>query len=145
MQEQGRCCMWLANKVEIHFAKIGFVDLRWSNLNASGSYTLRCYPLMGYNRNCPFSACREKGTSKCPPKSEWSQGENDLGSFKWDHLDSTKPIFHRVHKTYFPEINFHLFKRHMQQTFVDFIWTVPMPARLGLGWPKPGRIGIAGY
>ena len=36
---KGKCCIWLLNKVEIHFAKIGFVDCKWSNLNAPGSYT----------------------------------------------------------------------------------------------------------
>ena len=31
---KGKNCMWLVNKVEIPFAKIGFVDSIWSNLNA---------------------------------------------------------------------------------------------------------------
>ena len=26
--KKGKCCMWLVNKVEIHFAKIGFMDCK---------------------------------------------------------------------------------------------------------------------
>ena len=37
---KGRCCMWAVNKVEIYIAKIGFVDSKWSNVNASRLYTL---------------------------------------------------------------------------------------------------------
>ena len=47
---KGKCCMRLVDKVENHFAKIGFVDCKWSNLNAPGSYTLCCPSLLGYNR-----------------------------------------------------------------------------------------------
>ena len=36
---KGNCCMWPVNQVEVYFAKIGFVDSKWSNLNAPGSYT----------------------------------------------------------------------------------------------------------
>ena len=32
----------------------------------------------------------------------------------------------------------------VQQSFVDFIWIVPLPAGFALGRWKPGRIGIAG-
>ena len=35
----GKCCMWLVNRVEIHFAKIGSMDCKWSNLNTPMSYT----------------------------------------------------------------------------------------------------------
>ena len=33
----------------------------------------------------------------------------------------------------------------LQQTFVDFIWNVPLPAGFALGRRKPGRIGIADW
>ena len=36
---KGKCCMWPVNKVEIHFAKIGFLDSKWSILNDTGSST----------------------------------------------------------------------------------------------------------
>ena len=36
---KGKCCMWLVNEVEIHFAKISCEDSKWSNLNAPRSYT----------------------------------------------------------------------------------------------------------
>ena len=29
---KGKCCMWLANKVEIYFEKTGFVNSKWSDL-----------------------------------------------------------------------------------------------------------------
>ena len=44
---KGKCCMWPVNKVEIHFAKIGFVDCKWPNLNAPGSSTHCCHSLWG--------------------------------------------------------------------------------------------------
>ena len=37
----------MLKKVEILFAKIVFVDCKWSNLNAPGSYTPCCYSLLG--------------------------------------------------------------------------------------------------
>ena len=46
---KGKYCMWLVNKVEIHFAKIGFVECKWFNLNAQGSYTPRFYILLVSN------------------------------------------------------------------------------------------------
>ena len=56
--------MWPVNKVENHFAKIGFVDCKWSNLNAPGSYTC---PLVsftfGVNSGLPFSL--DTGIGKC--------------------------------------------------------------------------------
>ena len=36
---KGKCSMWPVKKVEIYFSEIGFVDSKWSNLNAPGSYT----------------------------------------------------------------------------------------------------------
>ena len=58
--------MWLANKVEIYFAKIGFVDSRWSNLNAQGSYTPWCNPILGFTVGCPLVGCmQEKGNAAC--------------------------------------------------------------------------------
>ena len=46
---KGKCCIWLVNKVEIHFPKIGFVDCQWSNLNAP-----RCHSLFGSIMECTF-------------------------------------------------------------------------------------------
>ena len=53
--------MWPVNKGEIHFAKIGFVDSKWSNLNAPGSYTPWCHSLLGYIVGSPFHSMQEKG------------------------------------------------------------------------------------
>ena len=60
---KGKCCMWPVNKVEIHFAKIGFVDCKWPNLNAPGSYTPRCHSLLGSIVGCPFHSMQEKGNA----------------------------------------------------------------------------------
>ena len=60
---KGICCIWPVNKVEIHFAKIGFMDCKWSNLNAPGSYTPCCYSIFGYIVGCPFHRMQEKGTA----------------------------------------------------------------------------------
>ena len=49
------CCMWPFNKEYIHFSKIGFVDSKWSSLNAPGSYTSRSHSLLGSIMECPFS------------------------------------------------------------------------------------------
>ena len=40
VQAAGTIGICLANKVEIHYAKIGPVDCKWSNLNASGTWIL---------------------------------------------------------------------------------------------------------
>ena len=60
---KGKCCIWPVNKVEIHFAKIGFVDCKWPNLNAPGSYTPRCHSLLGSIVGCPFHCMQEKGNA----------------------------------------------------------------------------------
>ena len=60
---KGRCCMWPVNKVEIHIAKTGFVDCKWSNLNALGSINPWCYSLLGYIEGCPFHSMQEKGSA----------------------------------------------------------------------------------
>ena len=57
--------MWLAEKVEILFVKIGFVDPQWSNLNAPRSYTPFCHPLLGSTVGCPFLCMQEKGNATC--------------------------------------------------------------------------------
>ena len=59
----GKCCMWPVNKLEIQFAKIGFVDCKWSNSNAQGSITPCCYSLLGYIEECPFHKMQEKGSA----------------------------------------------------------------------------------
>ena len=66
MQENG-CCMWLLNKVETHFAKVGFVDCKWSNLNAPGSYALWCHSLLGSGVYwCPFPAWKKRALQNRP-------------------------------------------------------------------------------
>ena len=55
------CCMWLINKVEIYFSKIGFVNCKWSNLNVPGSYTPWLHSLLGSTVGCPFPCMQEKG------------------------------------------------------------------------------------
>ena len=62
---KGKCCIWPVNKVEIHFAKIGFVDCKWSNSNAPGSYTLWCYSLLTFGVHCGVSISLYAGKGKC--------------------------------------------------------------------------------
>ena len=58
---KGKCCMWPVNKVEIYLWKMGFMDCKWSNLNAPGSYTPWCHSLLGSTVGCPFLCMLEKG------------------------------------------------------------------------------------
>ena len=58
---KGKCCIWRVNKVEIHLAKIGFVECKWSNLNAPGSYTPWSHLLLGCKLEYPFHSMQEKG------------------------------------------------------------------------------------
>ena len=51
---KGKCCMWLVRKVEISIVKIGFVDCKWSNSNAPGSYNPCCPSLLGSIVGYPF-------------------------------------------------------------------------------------------
>ena len=51
---KGKCYMWLGNKVEIYFYKVGFVDSKLPNLIALGAYTTWCHSLFGSNVGCPF-------------------------------------------------------------------------------------------
>ena len=44
---EGKFCMWLVNNVEIDFEKVGFIDSKWSYLNAPKSYTPWCHSLLG--------------------------------------------------------------------------------------------------
>ena len=62
---KGKSCIRPVKKLEIHFAKIGFVDCKWSNLNAPGSYTPCCHPLLGSTVGCPFLCMQEKGNTAC--------------------------------------------------------------------------------
>ena len=57
--------MCLVNKVEIYFAKIGFMDCICSNLNAPGSYTPCSYFFVGFSVGCPFLCMQEKGIAAC--------------------------------------------------------------------------------
>ena len=59
---KGKCCMWPVTKVKIHFAKIGYLDCKWSNLNASVIYPW-CHSLLGYFVVCPFHCMQEKGNA----------------------------------------------------------------------------------
>ena len=34
---KGKCCMWLANQVEIYFSKMAFMDHKLPKLNAPGT------------------------------------------------------------------------------------------------------------
>ena len=51
--------MWLVNKMEIIFCKIGFVDCKCSHLNAPGSYTPWSHSLLGSIVGCPFFCMQE--------------------------------------------------------------------------------------
>ena len=46
-------------------AKIGFVDCKWSNWNAQGSYTPWSHSLSRSFVNCPFHWMQEKGNAAC--------------------------------------------------------------------------------
>ena len=64
--------MWLVNKVEIHFPKIGFVDSKQSNMNAPGSYTHWCHSLLGSTSvGCPFPCMHGKGNAACGLLIKW--------------------------------------------------------------------------
>ena len=47
-------CMWHVNEVEICFAKMGFLDSKWSNLNTPWSYTICSHSLLLFILECPF-------------------------------------------------------------------------------------------
>ena len=68
---KGKCCMWPVNKVEIHFAKIDFLDSKWSNLNALGSSTPWCHSLLGLVWGVPFPCMQEKGNAACGLLIKW--------------------------------------------------------------------------
>ena len=55
------CCMWPVKEVEIHFAKISFVDCKWSNLNVLGSYTSSSPSLWGSIMECSLPCMVENG------------------------------------------------------------------------------------
>ena len=57
------CIMWLVNKVEIYFAKIGFVECKWSNRNAPVLYSPWSHSLLEYIVWCPFHYMQEKGNA----------------------------------------------------------------------------------
>ena len=48
--------------VEIYFSKMGFLDCKWSNLNAPGSYIPWCHSLLGPAVECPSL---HAGKGKC--------------------------------------------------------------------------------
>ena len=74
---KGKFCMWLVNEVELHYAKIGFVDSRWSNLNAPWSYTPWSHSLLWSTEGCPFPCMQEKGNAA---SSLWKSGNLLLGN-----------------------------------------------------------------
>ena len=68
---KGKCCMWSVKKVEIHLAKIGCVDCKWSSLNAPRSYTPWSHSLLGYIVRCPFHSMQEMGNAACGLLKKW--------------------------------------------------------------------------
>ena len=61
-----KCCMWLVNKVEIFFAKIDFINSKWSSLNAPGQGAPRVINHLvsfsfGVHCRVPFSLLAGKG------------------------------------------------------------------------------------
>ena len=69
---KGNCCMWPVNQVEIYFAKIGFVDSKWSNLNAPGPYTPWGHSLFMSPAGCPFLGMQEKRSSAYGLFKKWN-------------------------------------------------------------------------
>ena len=61
----------VVNKVEIHFAKIGFVVCEWSNLNTPGSSTPWYHSLLGSSVGCPFLRMHEKEIAACGLLKKW--------------------------------------------------------------------------
>ena len=61
----------VVDKVEIYFAKIGFLDCKWFNLNAPGSYTPLSHSLFGPTEGCPFPWMQEKGHAACGLLIKW--------------------------------------------------------------------------
>ena len=68
---KGKFRMWPVNKVEIHFAKTGFVDSISSNLNAPGSHNPWCHSLLGPSRGVPLPCMQEKGNAACGLLIKW--------------------------------------------------------------------------
>ena len=64
---KGICCIWPVNTVEIHFAKMGFMDC---NLNAPGSYAHWSHSRLGYIVGCPF-LWRKRGMLQCGWGKKW--------------------------------------------------------------------------
>ena len=56
----GKCCMWLVDKVEILRAKIDVLDCKWPNMNDPGSYILFDIIFLGFTLGCPFPCIQEK-------------------------------------------------------------------------------------
>ena len=69
------------NKVEIYFAKIGFVDCKLSNLNAPGSYTPWFHSLLGSSLGLPFLCMQEKGNAACGLFIKWKFTFQELVSW----------------------------------------------------------------
>ena len=95
------CRMWLINKVELHWAKIGIVDCKWSNLNAQRSYTPWCHPFLGSYVGCPF-LCAGKG--KCcmwlVNKVEIHLTKIGFVEYKWSNLNAPRFIHPLVSSTF---------------------------------------------
>ena len=62
---KGKCCMWIINKRENYFPKIGVVYFRWSNSYAEGSYILWCHPHLESSVGLPFLCMQEKRNVAC--------------------------------------------------------------------------------
>ena len=55
-----KCCMWLVNKVEMYFSKMGGMDSKWPNLIALCEYSLWCHSILGFTVGCPFLCMQGK-------------------------------------------------------------------------------------
>ena len=94
------CRIGLLIRWKFILRKIGFMDYKWSNLNAPGSYTPWCYPLLGSNEGCPFLCMQEKGNAACSLliKRKFLSKKSFIDS-KWSNLNapgSYTPLCHSL-------------------------------------------------
>ena len=73
--------MLLVNKVEDFFPNIGFVDCKWSNLNAPVSYTPWSHSILGSILDCPFHWMQEKGNVACGLLKECRGGAESYSNY----------------------------------------------------------------
>ena len=58
--------MWLINIDETYFAKMIFVDSKWPNLNAPGSYTFCYHPFLASIVGCPILRMTVTASPRAP-------------------------------------------------------------------------------